>query len=497
MAREPEEIRELRRALGQRLNTFRQAACLTQGQLGKVLYCDRTAISKIEAAERAKDRSFWQRADEHLDANGALTAAYDVLERARLEHGRQEREAALAEVRSRAQQWRAQANEHAAVVQAGPVAGDVEEVAMAPLTRRELLRYGVAATVAPALAPAEAGASLPLPEPAVAPWASAIYGTVLNPGDAARRIVTECNAFDMASLEELHKLRRIADRAMAVSLTSDYAELTRSLPRLLGYAEAASISVPGNHQRVVLQVLSDIYAIAGWTLIKADSAVGAWTAAQRAVQLAEQAEDVLRVAAATRCLAEVHMRARNLGEATRVAFLATVHLDAAPREQRRTAISLRGASLLSAAAASARRGDRREAYASLKAAEVCATELGEDRTDLASVFGPTNVAIHRVAIAIELGDPGEAVRHIPAVRLDLVPESLGERKARYLIDVARTRAELKDDNGAVEALAHAELIAPDEVRNHRLTRQLVPQLLTTERQGSALRGLAARCSLLN
>jgi hypothetical protein len=42
MAREPEVIAEQRRALGARLAAFRQAADLTQGQLAKTAFCDRT-----------------------------------------------------------------------------------------------------------------------------------------------------------------------------------------------------------------------------------------------------------------------------------------------------------------------------------------------------------------------------------------------------------------------------------------------------------------------
>lgn len=122
---------------------------------------------------------------------------------------------------------------------------------------------------------------------------------------------------------------------------------------------------------------------------------------------------MLRGAAATRCLAEVHVRARSLQEASRTAFLAATYLDTVHVQERGVVLCLRGAALLSAAAASARRGDRREARTALKAADGCAVGLNEDRSDLGTVFGPTNVAIHQVAVAVELGDPFEAVSHIP------------------------------------------------------------------------------------
>jgi len=93
-----------------------------------------------------------------------------------------------------------------------------------------------------------------------------------------------------------------------------------------------------------------------------------------------------------------------------------------------------GGHLGSAAAASARRGDRREAQTALKAADVCTTDLNEERCDLGTVFGPTNVAIHQVAVAIELGDASEAMRHVPKVNLNRMPSQLAERRARFLID---------------------------------------------------------------
>jgi tetratricopeptide (TPR) repeat protein len=360
--------------------------------------------------------------------------------------------------------------------------------AMSPSNRRLVLGYGFAATAAAMLGLDDAtsvrrhaDAPLTLAAATHPSWARATHDAVLNPMDAVRRATASADD----GLHDLHSLRAVVDQTMRVSLSSDYGALEQSLPALIGCAEAA------------YQALSDVYAVAGWTLIKADNPAAAWIAAQRAIQAAEQVGDVLRTAAATRCLAEVHMRADNLKEATRIAFLAAVQQESASPDDRPTATSLRGAALLSAAAASARRGDGREAHAALKAAAVCAAELGQEHSDLATVFGPTNVAIHQVAIAIELGDAPDAIRHIPAVQLDRMPPLLTERRARFLIDVARSYARLRDDAAAIDALLHAETIAPDELHHHRLTHELVPQLLTRENRTSDLRALATRCNLLN
>jgi hypothetical protein len=48
--------------------------------------------------------------------------------------------------------------------------------------------------------------------------------------------------------------------------------------------------------------------------------------------------------------------------------------------------------------------DRTGANEFLTEAGVIAQRLGEDRNDFWTVFGPTNVGIHRASVAVELGD---------------------------------------------------------------------------------------------
>jgi len=115
--------------------------------------------------------------------------------------------------------------------------------------------------------------------------------------------------------------------------------------------------------------------------------------------------------------------------------------------------------------------------------------------DLGTMFGPTNVAIHRVAVAVELSDPREAVAHIPSVDLRSMPAYLTERRARFLIDVARAHAMLDDRSAAIGALIDAERTAPAETRSHRLTHELLHNLMRRERRSSKLRELAVRCGL--
>jgi len=325
-------------------------------------------------------------------------------------------------------------------------------------------------------------------------WAAGIYRTVVNPADSARRAAVALESNPGGVVEA--RLGRVVDQATWASLASDNDQLARLLPTLIGRLELAGFEAGAGDQIVLLRQLSDVYALAGWSLIKADSTAAAWIASQRAIEAAEQVGDALRVAAATRCLAEVYMRGGDLERASHTALLSLVHLDGTSGSCEPTVACLRGAALLSAAAAAARRGDDREARVALKAASLYSTQLAEERFDLGTVFGPTNVAIHHVAVAVELGDAQEARRRIPDVDLDRLPAPLAERRARFLIDVARSHSHLKDDAAALHALLQAESYSPDEARTHRLTHRVLRDLMSRERHSSGLRAFADRCGLL-
>jgi transcriptional regulator with XRE-family HTH domain len=107
MSREPDDIQQRRRALGQQLATFRQAAELTQAQLAKRTYFDRSRIAHLERGTGRADQRFWTTADEAVGANGALVAAYAELETAKQTLATKERARELAVIRARADRLRA------------------------------------------------------------------------------------------------------------------------------------------------------------------------------------------------------------------------------------------------------------------------------------------------------------------------------------------------------------------------------------------------------
>src|SRR5690606_25674061 len=118
-----------------------------------------------------------------------------------------------------------------------------------------------------------------------------------------------------------------------------------------------------------------------------------------------------------------------------------------------------------------------------------ASELGRDANCLWTAFGPTNVAIHRVVVNVELGRVAEAVELAPSVDTRSLPS---ERRVRHAIEVARAHTLLGQIDEAAAALISAESTAAEQVRHHRVSRRLVTSWLDQPRRREAVSSLAQR-----
>jgi len=110
-------------------------------------------------------------------------------------------------------------------------------------------------------------------------------------------------------------------------------------------------------------------------------------------------------------------------------------------------------------------------------------------------FGATNVAIWRVAIAVERGESGRVVCEL-ASAADPAKLTVPTRRGCLYLDVARGLAREKaTQDDAVTWLRRAESAAPQWFRNYPAARESVAFLLTRARAtagGRELRGMAAR-----
>lgn len=280
------------------------------------------------------------------------------------------------------------------------------------------------------------------------------------------------------------------DRAWELTHESQYVQLADLLRGLVPALESAVRSAPEQRRPELFDLLAVTYQACSAALAKLGEPEAAWIAADRAIVSAERAGDPLMMAAGAFRLGFVFLGARHFDQVEENARTAAEALWFLVDQGKPEAMSLWGGLTLQRAVAASRLNQANVAYEHLARAREVAGRLGDGRNDYNTEFGPANVALHEVAVAVELGDAGHALRVGTAVDTSTLS---GERRARLHVDLARAHAQRRQVNEAVSALLEAESITPEQIRNHRITRQVVSDLLTMQDPPSSdLRELADR-----
>jgi hypothetical protein len=146
------------------------------------------------------------------------------------------------------------------------------------------------------------------------------------------------------------------------------------------------------------------------------------------------------------------------------------------------------------AAAALRKGEAARGW--LSDASALADRVRDDPASNWQSFSATNVGVWRLAVDVELGKTGSAIRELAdQVSIDRLG-ARSSRRADFFADVARGLG--RDPKCRVEAVAwlgRAEKAAPQRVRNSPSARDTVLHLLNTAKSQSTtreLRGMAAR-----
>ena len=255
--------------------------------------------------------------------------------------------------------------------------------------------------------------------------------------------------------------------------------LARSLPGLLRQAQAADAAhQDGQAATDSAHLLGQVYQIASSSLRNLGELELAWLAADRAVTVAQRAGDPLLAGVATFRVGMALLamgRARpaleiNVSVANRLAPASAS--DAGPRR-----LSVYGMLLLQGAMSAAKLGDVATTEDLLAAAEEAAELLGGDFNHYWSSFGPTNVLLHRVAAAVELGDGRYAVATHERIGRDGLAALVPERRVHHLLDMARGWAQVGDVHRAGEMLVAGDRLAPTELRSRPITREILGDVL--------------------
>lgn len=314
--------------------------------------------------------------------------------------------------------------------------------------------------------------------------AASVLSLALASSDALHAVLSSARPV------RLDSLRARSERARKHVHDSRYDEVAGLLVELLPELEHAQRHTEGAERRRVCVVKAKAYHTAATVLSKLGDTAAAWVAVDRARHAAEEAGDRLLMAESAFRLSIVFQGARRFDLSMRAATSAAAAIAELSAGGAPEAIALHGALHLQVAVAAARLNNAVQAYDELAVAQKDADLLGADRNDYGTEFGPTNVLLHEVTVAVEVGDAGRALR--VAERIDLSWMS-PDRQGRLLIDVARAHAQLRQTDAVVSSLRQAIRVAPEQVRSHSQARDLVGELLRGDAAGSAdLQELAAR-----
>ncbi|MEV3949085.1 helix-turn-helix domain-containing protein [Streptomyces halstedii] len=276
----------------------------------------------------------------------------------------------------------------------------------------------------------------------------------------------------------LVELRRDISAAMDGYQAARYAWVADRLPELLASALAATRAHHGAKRDEAQRLLALAYQATAQVLGKVGEAELAWMAADRGLAAAQQSGDLAVTGSLLRSVMHCLTSTGRFDAALNLLEDAETLLRPTDSESSGEQVAVYGALHLAGAMAAARAGDRNAVRDILGRADQAAQRLGADSNALWTAFGPTNVAIHTVATAGELGD------HQIAADLGQRVDTSGlpvERQVRHHLEIARALAARNRGDEALEVLLQAESLAPEQIRHHTMSRELVLRWIRNSR----------------
>lgn len=289
----------------------------------------------------------------------------------------------------------------------------------------------------------------------------------------------------------LTELRRAVAGVWDAYQSSRYGFVVARLPMLVREAQAATSSYAGREQEEAYALLGLTYQASTVLLTKLGEVDLAWISAERGFQSAQHSGNPVVVGSLFRSLTHALLSTGRYHEAKRLTQDAADFLQPGLSQASPEYLSVYGTLFLAGAIAAARDEDRPTTQTYLAEADESARRLGNDANYMWTAFGPTNVAIHRVATAMDLGDVQVAIDLGPRLDTSTLPT---ERRVRHAMETARALSAWNRTDDALSTLLEAERMAPEQVRHHALSRRLVQTWMRRGRGKPSfeLAGLAQR-----
>lgn len=271
-------------------------------------------------------------------------------------------------------------------------------------------------------------------------------------------------------------------------------KLGEALPDLLARLRAAAHLYDGHEQRQVYGLWAEAYDSARQLAYKLGYIDLASLIADRYEWAAGQTQDPLMACVGDTMRAHEFISVGDYPAAYQVLSSSRARLEDALSHADFPTLSVYGYLHLESGLASARGGNGDQTDDHLSEAAEVAGRIGGDRDDYRLFFGPTNVGIWSVALAVEQGNGTEAAKRAQSVRIG--ENTPRERVGHHYVDLARGQLWHGDRQGSLASLLTAEKIGPELTRNHPMVRETTRTLIRLERQAKdSLRGFANRIGL--
>jgi transcriptional regulator with XRE-family HTH domain len=252
-----------------------------------------------------------------------------------------------------------------------------------------------------------------------------------------------------------------------------YDAVGQRLPELLRQVQSAVSRLTGNERRQALRHASTLYQLTRtWTKRVGEYELSL-VAADRAVSCALDTDDPDLAGAAAWNLAMILSAQGKTEQASGVVSRAIEELRPRMDRPSRPRLAVFGGLHLLGATEAARDDKTSEARRLLDTAGHIAEKTGETN-HFKMVFGPTNVALHRVSTAVELGHTGEALDL--AERTPVYSAPAVERRLTFHLDAARCYVRKKNDVAAIHMIQRIHRESPADLRYNPLVRETLRQL---------------------
>ncbi|MBO2448499.1 helix-turn-helix transcriptional regulator [Actinomadura barringtoniae] len=247
-------------------------------------------------------------------------------------------------------------------------------------------------------------------------------------------------------------------------------DVGRVLPALVTDSRIAVRLTHGAERRTAHAVMSDLYALVQHELVWASEPELTWVVADRSVTAAQEADRPVALAGAAWTLAIVQRTTGDhQGAAALVDEAATLlrpGLEDGPAELR----AMYGALHLHAATTHARAGREGDALRHLDQGRATAERLPAGYHHLWTQFGRSNVELHAVSVNADLSRSSAARDRARQIDPDTIPSR--ERRARLMVETARSYHQQRDYGAALDWLEHAYPVCNDSVHYSPEARQI-------------------------